>query len=373
MKIGVLTLPIRTNYGGILQAYALVTVIKSLGNEVFLIQERVKLPFYKAPFVYLKRFLFKFVLNREDAIDVFNERTERCLDMVIGQHTTDFINRNFKCVDPSFIKRNINGIDAIVVGSDQIWRPRYAPSIYTAFLSFAKNWRIKRVAYAPSFGTDEWEYNLWQEYYCKLLVRKFDALSVREQSGVELCNLHFGVAAELVLDPTMLLTTEYYESLIREEELEKSDGDFFVYVLDRNDITVKIEQEICSRLELKAFYSSTDNRNANISERVATKVEAWLKSFYDAEFILTDSFHACVFSILFNKPFVVYGNRKRGLARFHSLLSMFHLTDRLVSVETSNFETAILAPIDWTKVNKILQEQREFSFKFLRESLSKAK
>lgn len=373
MKIGVLTLPIRTNYGGILQAYALVTVIKSLGNEVFLIQERVKLPFYKAPFVYLKRFLFKYVFRKNNAIDVFHERTEMHLNRVVGQHTIEFINRNLTCVDLSFIKENNNDIDAIVVGSDQIWRPRYAPSIFNSFLSFAKNWRVKRVAYAPSFGTDEWEYNLWQEYYCKLLVRKFDALSVREQTGVELCNLHFGVSAKLVLDPTMLLTTEYYESLIREQGLEKSDGDLFVYVLDRNDETLKIEQEICSRLELKSFYSSTDSRNANISERVATKVEAWLKSFYDAEFILTDSFHACVFSILFNKPFMVYGNRKRGLARFHSLLSMFHLTDRLVSIETSNFETVILAPIDWIKVNKILQEQRESSLMFLRESLSEAK
>jgi hypothetical protein len=365
MKIGILTLPVRTNYGGILQAYALQTVLKNMGHEVLLIREYKKLPLWKAPFAYAKRILFRYVLKKQDVIDIFYERKEKRLLPIVSKNTQPFIDKYMQVIDMAWVKNNEIDFDAIVVGSDQIWRPKYAPNITNAYLSFAKNRNIKRIAYAASFGTDKWEYNIWQSVICKHLVKKFDAVSVREKSGVELCKRHFCIDAMHVLDPTMLLDIQHYVSLMKKEKVRNSKNKLFVYVLDRNEDTTRIEMKICSVLNLNPFYSSTDNTKALIKDRIATKVEIWLHSLYDADFILTDSFHACVFSILFNKPFIVYGNKDRGISRFDSLLELFNLKSRLATSERIDLQQIIEMPIDWKEVNKTLQEQRELSFQFL--------
>ena len=114
------------------------------------------------------------------------------------------------------------------------------------------------------------------------------------------------------------------------------------------------------------FYvnSKYNNAEAPLEERIQQPVEKWLRAFHDAEFVITDSFHACVFSIIFNKPFIVYGNKERGFARFESLLNMFGLEDRLVS-SLNETKTAIEKPIDWERVNSIHKQMKEKSLSFL--------
>jgi hypothetical protein len=370
MKIGILTLPLHTNYGGILQAYALQAVLKNMEHEVVLIKENeiFKLPLWKAPISYAKRFLFKYILKRKGAIDIFYEQYFK----KITQNTRPFIDEYIQELDIEDVKKDKESFDAIVVGSDQIWRPKYYyKNITKAYLSFAKSWNIKRIAYAASFGTDKWEYTEAQTQQCRNLVEKFDAVSVREKSGIDLCQRHFGINAVQVLDPTMLLDVQHYISLIERANIEKSKGELFVYVLDKSKETHDIEQEICSMFGYKPFYSSTDSSKASLENKIASRPEVWLRSFYDAEFILTDSFHACVFSILFNKPFVVYGNKNRGLSRFDSLLQLFGLEQRLISQETVHLQQTLNTPIDWTTVNAILREQRDVANRFLIDSFSK--
>ena len=115
--------------------------------------------------------------------------------------------------------------------------------------------------------------------------------------------------------------------------------------------------------------SKYDNEEAPLEERIQQPVEKWLRAFYDAEFVITDSFHACVFSIIFNKPFIVYGNKERGYARFESLLNLFALEDRLVS---SPYEVnkALQATIDWNRVNSIRKQMKEKSLSFLAKNLN---
>ena len=86
--------------------------------------------------------------------------------------------------------------------------------------------------------------------------------------------------------------------------------------------------------------------------------------------MITDSFHACVFSIIFNKPFIVYGNKERGLARFNSLLSIFKLEERIVSTEKEALK-ALSTPVDWNKVNLIHEQWKEKSISFLKDNLCK--
>ena len=108
---------------------------------------------------------------------------------------------------------------------------------------------------------------------------------------------------------------------------------------------------------------------APLAERVQPPVEQWLRGFYDAEFVVTDSFHACVFSILFHKPFIVVGNARRGMSRFKSLLSIFALGDRLVMDVTQFFHCSV---IDWEQVDSLLAYERKRTCQFFDKILIKA-
>ena len=373
MKIGVLTLPLHNNFGGILQAYALLKTLNDLGHDAVLIDKSkyVSLgPWYKKYSIYLKRAVQKYLMQKDTIIRADVEQNR--ITKVISRNTDLFINRNIKRIfTRDFSNIAEKDFDAIIVGSDQIWRPQYFFSkIENAYLEFAKDWDIKRIAYAASFGTGEWEYTKEQTANCATLLKKFNAVSVRESSAVKLCNEKFKVEALHVLDPTMLLEKDEYINLFKETETAKSDGNLFCYILDSGTEKDDIINTIATEKRVKPFYvnSKYEDLAAPLEERIQQPVEKWLRAFYDAEFVITDSFHACVFSIIFNKPFIVYGNRERGMARFESLLKIFGLKDRLVATKEEAIKTAY-KPVDWKKVNAIHLQWKEKSIAFLTENL----
>lgn len=369
MKIGILTLPLHTNYGGILQAYALQTVLKRMGHEVVVFDKpyTYSLPLWKKCLAYPKRAICKYVLKKNAIVRW--EKVASYNNITVRQNTQKFIS---KYIDRKEIKAysELSGkdYDAIVVGSDQVWRPKYFGIIENAFLAFAKEWNIKRIAYAPSFGVDTWEYSEEQTKNCKALVKKFDSVSVREQSGVELCEKNFDIDAEWVLDPTMLLNAEDYIELFKASDTPQSEGNLLDYILDREDDKETMILEVASKANLKPFRlnSRVEDPTAPLEERVQPPVEKWLRGFYDAKLVVTDSFHACVFSILFKKPFVVVANRERGLSRIESLLGYFGLTDRIVCTasDAMNF-----SDIDYGAVDEKLEMMRVKSKGFLQKYL----
>ncbi len=370
MKIGILTLPLHTNYGGILQAYALQTVLERMGNEVYLIEKPtfpLHLPLWKTPLSYGRRIL-KNISGHPFPI-LYEQKMNREAS-TIRQHTDKFINKYIKrkIVD-NYTDVHENDFDAIVVGSDQIWRPKYFHNIETAYLDFTEGWNIKRMAYAASFGTDEWEYTPKQTKKCGRLLQSFDAVSVREKSGINLCHNHFHVQATHVLDPTMLLEPENYIKLFEVDDTPKSPGTLLNYILDETPEKTALIEKIAKDKSLVPFRvnSKVENINAPLQERIHPPVEQWLRGFYDAEFVITDSFHACVFSILFNKPFFVIGNTARGMSRFTSLLSMFGLENRLIHSNSSiYYETNI----SWQNVMSLLNYNRRKSRDFLSKGLN---
>lgn len=339
MRIGILTLPLHTNYGGILQAYALQTVLERMGHEVvvFDIKREFKLPFWKYPLAYIKRAIKKYILKKKN-VRIFEEQYRKSIYPIINQHTQEFIDKYIHLYNVKSLKEvKEEDFDAIVVGSDQVWRPKYfipmfKTSIQDAYLAFAKDWNIKRIVYAASFGTDEWEYTPAQIKECGELLRLFDAVSVREKSAIKLCKEHFGIKVQHVLDPTMLLCKEDYIKLFEIAKTPKSPGTLLNYILDETPEKIEIINKIAKERKLIPFRvnSKIENAHAPLEERIQPPVEAWLRGFYDAEFIVTDSFHACVFSIIFGKPFVVIGNKERGMARFESLLKMFELENCMI-------------------------------------------
>ena len=240
-------------------------------------------------------------------------------------------------------------------------------TIENAFLAFAKDWDIKRIAYAASFGSDEWEYNSEQTRLVAEYIRKFNVVSVREVGGVKMCLTQLKVEAIHVLDPTMLLSKEDYISLIKKAEIKPSKGNLLCYILDETKEKQDIISYVAKHKNLIPFNvnSKVENLDAPIVERIQPPVESWLRGFYDAEFVVTDSFHACVFAILFQKPFVVIGNKGRGMARFHSLLEDFGLQQCLVS----SYDEVKFLDVDWERMSAILQEKIIFSKIKLEEAL----
>lgn len=376
MRIGILTLPLHTNYGGILQAYALQTVLERMGHQVVVFDTPNKMPLpplWKIPLTFAKRLFLK-SMGRIDRI--FIEKYNNQIRPVIAKEIQPFVDeRIHRKVLTNFSTLEALEFDAIVVGSDQIWRSIYFVPLWLwqkmekAYLSFTKGWNIKRISYAASFGTDKWEYNEEQTLHSKEALQMFDAVSVREENGVKLCKQYFEVDAIHVLDPTMLLDANDYIELFKQKQTPKSRGNLLNYVLDETDEIKNLIQKVASENKMIPFavnnpYENDDTKPLN--QRIKPSVETWLRGFYDADFVITDSFHACVFSIIFKKQFIVVGNKERGMARFASLLKMFGLEERLVD---EKFDIKTLQPIDYDKVYNLYGQLRERSLHFLSENL----
>lgn len=376
MRIGILTLPLHTNYGGILQVYALQTVLERMGHEVIVFATPNKAylpPFWKLPLSITKRVLLK-GLGKVDRIFIEHHLNKTL--PVIAKYIQPFIDNHIhRKVIRKFTDLKSQDFDAIVVGSDQVWRSIYfipmwfGQPIENAYLFFTKGWKIKRISYAASFGTDKWEYNKEQTLHSKEALQMFDAVSVREESGVKLCKQYFEVDALHVLDPTMLLDANDYIELFKQKQTPKSKGNLLNYVLDETDEIENLIKKVASVKKMIPFavnnpYEGDETQPLN--QRIKPSVETWLRGFYDADFVITDSFHACVFSIIFKKQFIVVGNRKRGMARFESLLKMFGLEERLVD-EKVDINT--LQSIDYDKVYNHYGKLKEKSLHFVFENL----
>lgn len=376
MKVAIVTLPLHTNYGGILQAYALKETLCQLGHEVTVLDLEDKMPGprgLKAPLVYSRRMLTR-ILKGSSAPEVFREKRFRNELPLVGANTSAFID---KYIEPrllkSFTQLREGEYDAFVVGSDQVWRPRYFPGVEDAFLSFAKGWDVKRVSYAASFGTDELEYESELLGKCVDLLGKFDAVSVREEAGLRMLSEWFECdRAVHVLDPVMLLDVERYRKLASEAQGHPAKGKLVTYILDdtRHKRTAIDFISGAGGMQVHDISVRPYEREVPVEERVVPPLEQWIAGFADADFVVTDSFHGCVLSILLHKRFIVVGNPSRGMSRLQSLVDMFGLDQRLVhGIDPDDDGEFFLSEPDWTRVDAVLNEWRCKCIEFLRSNL----
>lgn len=380
MKLAILTQPLHDNYGGLLQAYALKEVLQEMGHEVIIInrQSNRKVPLWKRFASITKSIL----IGRRVHPNLFLKSTYRDeLSRETRKFRETYIpNLSHLITDNEGMQElNTMGFDAYIVGSDQCWRPRYSPGIRNYFLDFAVNDNhVKRLAYAASFGVSYWEFTDEDTMASKELLQKFDAISVREDSAIDLIKTHLGrTDAQHVLDPTMLLSPNQYKEIVDKEKIAPSPGNLKVYVLDKTPEKDNLVQLLESKLQLKAFEVLPAKRlneekvtKSNINDFVYPNPATWLRGFQDAKFVVTDSFHGTVFSILHNIPFIAIGNVDRGLSRFQSLLKMFGLEDRLITdINSANIDNFAEREIDWAIVNIILEKEKEKSKSYLCKNL----
>lgn len=314
MKIMILTQPLLNNYGGLLQNFALQKLLKNLGHDPITYNL-----FFSAPPLYIYLFswiktILLFFCGKKRPFAKFHRSEKR------KEITESFIT-DYLITTPTigkYCSRIIrqSKANAIIVGSDQVWRPKYNRQIENMYFKFASNSPVLRIAYAASFGVDTWEYSYKQTCICSKLAKKFNAISVREESGIKLCKEHLGVDATWVLDPTLLLKKEDYLPICEDVPICKEKY-LAVYVLDENEmVTATYEKEAISRgLVVKKFHADSKS---------TLTVPEWLAMFRDASFVVTDSFHGTVFSIIFGKEFKCIYNEGRGAARFESLLKLYN-------------------------------------------------
>lgn len=371
MKIGILTLPFNNNYGGYLQAYALMTVLKRMGHDVELIYRRHNKRPLKCRLLYTFKTVVKCILRIPHGPLIPSLEYDH---RQAGKMMMPFVDKNiYPKSKPYFtsacMKKSCKGMyDVVIVGSDQVWRPIYVPNINDFFLEFVKDKNVRKIAYAASFGTATPEYTDLQKKECGKLISEFQAISVREKSAMKVIE-NFGwqvnCMPQLVLDPTFLLPSKEYLKHIKLNRCNQ----IFCYVLDRTERTRELILYAEKLLKLPCYEMLKD-----INEKTFLKpsIEIWLSNIYNARFVLTDSFHGMVFSIIFNKPFAVYVNKDRGADRFVSLLSLIGLENRMIN-EESDIDNTINKPINWDCVNEKLEKLRKYSINFLNDSLNNSK
>ena len=331
MKVAILTLPFHSNYGGIMQAYALQTVLQRMGHDIVVID---KDNYYHRPWwrqqVALGAYIIRKYLLRQDTEYVNLRRLDR-EKKAVEKNVRAFVNKHLNILMVRDLQKDFpKDVDAVVVGSDQVWRPKYFTSLFgcgvdKAYLSFLKDRPLIRVAYAASFGTDVWEYSEEETRHGSSLLGLFDAVSTREFSGVSLCREKLNRADAVQMpDPTLLLSPEDYRHLYADNGKD-NEPYLFYYVLDETDDSREKADSVAREygLRVKRFSGDVDDARHPLSCRIKAPVEEWLCGIANADYVFTDSFHACVFSILFEKPFQTSGNEGRGMDRFRSLFSVY--------------------------------------------------
>lgn len=317
-----------------MQAWALQQVLKGQGHDVVTIDRQADnrgLLYNTTRFAY--RAVMKMMGKRKMPVNL----EKQYLYMLKNTHS--FIADNIVMSEPIDSTAKLKAhferetYDAVVVGSDQTWRPQYSPNIENFFLDFLEGKSIKRVAYASSFGVDEWEFTEAQTKRCSELAKKFDAISVREDSGVDLCRKYLGVEAEHVLDPTLLLNKSDYEQLIGTERLKEKEEGIFTYFLDKTPEKLALAKQASKETGEKIYscqarYGLGDDVVANINHYVMPDPRDWLAGFANAKYVITDSFHGMAYSIIFNKPFIAFSHSGRGKDRFLSLLRFLSVDEK---------------------------------------------
>ncbi len=361
MKIAIVTHKLLNNYGGALQAYALQKTLRNLGHFPIGVDCMPSpMSWNRYLLSNLKTLCYKLIGNSDREFFSFpvEQRTNFFKDFYNKYLILSPVCKKYKYR----ILRQLK-VDAVIVGSDQVWRSSFHSdrNLYqNMFLRFAKKFKGLKIAYAASFGVGYWEVAKDEEKVLQSLALKFNAISTREASGVYLCRHYLKVGALHVCDPTILLTRNDY---IRLAKKPNKTNYIFAYLLDIDSEKRKMIEKIAKELEEEILIESGE-------DAACISVERWLGMIKGATAIITNSFHGTVLAIIMHKPFIVIGHKERGEERLHSLLSSLDLRECMV-IDKEHIRSNMLKnkSINWEKVDEKLEKMRVSGKIFLQEAL----
>lgn len=350
-RIGIVTMPVRCNYGGALQSYALQYFLRNKGYDPVVIDCR----------------------RRASAASTCHQWIER---NILYRHFTAFarqyMHRTGRLTDDAALRSAAEKCAAVITGSDQVWRLSMIQGVERHyFLDFVPD-TVRRIAYAASFGTDDLEpCDTSLQTDLQRLVKRFYAISVREDEGIEICRRHWNAEACRVLDPTLLAGREAFDPIA--QQAPQPQGELFYFFLGNRHAETAHLQQIAAQAGKRAFTVNA-GRTLRISKFAFAfypPVEAWVRAFADAEAVVTDSFHGVCFALLYGKPFYVTGNRSGGTSRIRSLLTMSGTEERYVPAITDcrDYRQLTAPTIDYTEIWQRLANEREKSEQFLLNTL----
>lgn len=354
-KVGILTYHFaeNKNFGAILQSYAMLNLFKKLNFSAKIIDYKFRDYSIKAK-----------IKDRLEGNNFF-EFKKNFLEC-----TTEVFDKNLNTLNQQF--------DIFVAGSDQVWRMKWSrDKVKHYFFDFVEDDKLK-ISYAASFGVDFWEGKEPLTNEVKNLMKRFDSISVREESGIDICKETFDVDGVVnVLDPTLMLEKEEYQKIIEKTNIgKKSKGEYVAtMLLDETDSLTEEVKNVAKTLELPI--KEIKGKTRSIFGKKITfynKVGEWLNYIKNADLVITDSFHCVAFSIIFNKEFVVIANPERGIARLENILKKVGLENRLFTdVKELKASKILKEKIDYSLVENELRFYREKSMSFLTNALLKEK
>lgn len=343
MKIGLITMHAVDNYGSTLQTYATVRKLEEMGHEVEIIDYRIPVPlsFLKKVLLYPKHIKF----------DGFRKKHYH------------HITKEYHSMDE--LRKDPPKADCYLVGSDMVWNSDITrETAKSFFLDFGEK-DVIRAAYAPSFGMLKWEDTEWlQKEEALSLLKKFQFLSVRETFGMEILQHEFGIStATQVVDPTLLF--DNYHELTG--EIKQTD-DLVIYKLLANSPGFYDKaKEVAKLLNITPRSIGSIRRIKGVKCGYPEDVEGWIRRIGGAKFVITDSFHGTIFSILYHRQFILYEKSPKLTSRMRSILLLLGLEDRIVPNEATPLEIKkkLQKKIDYKTVQGRLKELRNSSNDFL--------
>lgn len=385
MKIGVVTFWYgNENYGMMLQCWALQQYLKQLGHDPYVIRfvpERYKSSSRKRKETItlypLLRWLYRkciYILHIKENRDKSNKIAKRGFESFRKSHLT-LSSRYYTNLQQ--LQKNPPQADCYIVGSDQVWSQLLSnPNNKGYFLDFGAP-SVKRVAYAPSFGLPDYPEELKQNL--KACLSKFDAISVRENVGVEIC-ASVGYNASRVLDPTLLLDKGNYQALFK--HIKTNNQKFiFIYCLNISgpeDIRfTELKEYALEKSQAiivtpgKGYYQSSELFNSADVTYSYDTIEEWLSHVFNSSLVVTSSFHGIVLSLILEKDFIfvpLKGEFAHTNNRVLDLLRDLELEFRILNDSTSYQEIQDTS-IPWNVVTKKLESYKKYSQTFLLNNL----
>lgn len=368
MKIKTITCHHAYNHGAMLQAYALVTYLRSLGHEVEIIDYRPPYqpgckverdnvpPRYRKPVVAQ---LYKFV--KRGASDLEQRRRD-----VYERFFSSYLpitKEQYYSVDE--LRANPPKADIYIAGSDQIWNTSFPNGTDAAFyLDFGTP--ARKISYAASFATTS--LRMGTEMFVKENLRNFDAISVREESALRLLD-QLGFEGAQVVDPVFLLDKSEWNKICN----DTGEGDEYILTYDyekRNSPIGKVAKQLAKLRGCKIYTVAPFNLGYADRCFVAVEPRDFVSLVKNARCVVSNSFHGSAFSMIYGKEFFVV-NRKDGLnVRMHDLLARYSVGGRLISEAMSSSD--LMATIDYEKVDEVLRKDIIASQRFLQTQIDTA-
>ncbi|SFF09044.1 polysaccharide pyruvyl transferase family protein [Trichococcus pasteurii] len=368
-KIGLVTIVDYTNYGNRLQNYAAQQVLESIGFDVTTIINKPD----ERKDEQTKRNLFEKIkgsslteLNKKMIHRINRKRNQKALEKK-SESFKVFTKKNIKesdfTITDNSVPEDLNkNFDYFVVGSDQVWNPIFRKGSTIDFLTFAP--KNKRIAYAPSFGISEIPES-YREKYRKWIL-EFEHLSVREDAGAKIIEDMTNRKALVIVDPTLMLKKEEWLAASKVSKLKPEKPFLLTYFLGELSKEIK---DLINSISIDNDLEIVKLGSYEEIKRYATDPGEFIDYINSSSIFLTDSFHGVVFSVLLEKPFVVFnriGEEPSMNSRIDTLLSKFKLDNR----KWENVkQTRKYFNVDFTHTEPILIDERNKAYKYLKNAL----